>query len=761
MNAIKPVAATSVALILLCSLLLLSCDGDSTHNHHNQVTQEFHEGTQSMVSDMEAIYSKLDFEKNNFQNHEALIIMEKKIDEGDFPNTRKNLMKYANLLLRAGENDKAIDVINGLLMANPGMERINDSTLKIHQLLAITYMRKGEIDNCIINHNSESCLFPIKGEAIHTAQDGSRGAIQIYEQILEKFPEDYESMWLLNVAYMTLGEYPDLVPSQYLIKPDMIEDKVKVKSYDNMAMDLGLDINDVSGSSILDDMDNDGDLDLFASSWSLKGQLRYFENIEGEFVERTLEAGLVGLYGGLNLKQTDYNNDGYLDIYVIRGAWRKNTQKGIYPNSLLKNNGDGTFTDVTTQAGLYEITATSSVVWIDLNNNGWLDLFVANESRLKQKSDKFPCKLYINNGDGTFVERAEEYKLDLVGYYKGVATADYDNDGDQDLYVTNYVGENVMIKNLLMENDSLSFSFETSQSNTQEPLLAFPCWFFDYDNDGWEDLYVSAFADFLSDGRSAEVAKSYLGLDKGCDGPRLYHNNKNGGYTNVTKEMGLDLALHTMGCNYGDVNNDGYLDFYLGTGAPSFKTIVPNRLFLNQQATSFVDVTTSANVGNIQKGHGISIADIDNDGDQDIYAVMGGAFSGDNFQNALFINPGNDNASVKVKLVGTVTNKAALGSKIKLTVTENGKQRTIFRTVSSGASFGANSLTQEIGIGNSQSIDELEVRWANGSTDFVNYGSQPIDKRIIVTEGRLKVIVEDVNILTLSGDSKHNHHHHL
>ena len=298
------------------------------------------------------------------------------------------------------------------------------------------------------------------------------------------------------------------------------------------------------------------------------------------------------------------------------------------------------------------------------------------------------------------------------------------------------------------------------ESNTRDPQQAFPCWFFDYDNDGLEDLYVSAYADFMDSRQTAAVAKSYLGLSSGSDSPRLYRNNGDGTFTNNTKAAGLDLALHTMGCNYGDINNDGNLDFYLGTGAPDYRTIVPNRLFINQDGKSFADVTTSANVGNIQKGHGISIADIDNDGDQDIYAVMGGAFSGDFFQNALFLNSGNDNNWVYIKLIGTQTNKAAIGSKIKLTITENGKRKYLYRTVSRGASFGANSLIQEIGLGKTLSIDKLEVQWANGSTQYVDYGSQSIKKRIVITEGKTEVQIEELRTLKLTGEAKQDHHKH-
>ena len=745
-------------ILLLALLSIVSCSNQE--NSQTVYADEINSGTEQMVDSLEDIYRTIDFTDHPYSNEEALKIMDQKIAQGEIKNSIQSYLDYGILLMKAGKNDKAISTFDKLFSLAPNLKDVNDTTAKLHRMRAIIYMRKGEVDNCVINHNAESCLFPIKGAAIHTEQRGSRGAIEIYKKILEKYPEDYESRWLLNVAYMTLGEYPDNVSEKYLISPSLIEDDISIPAFKNIAMDLGVDINEISGSSIIDDMDNDGDMDLLASSWALKGQLRYFENVNGDFQQKTEEAGLIGLVGGLNIKQTDYNNDGFLDVFVIRGAWRMNASTGIYPNSLLRNNGNGTFTDVTVESGVYNIGSSQSVVWIDLDNDGWLDLFVANESVPTQGAEKFPCKLYMNNGDGTFVDRANKFQLDFQGFFKGVTTADYDNDGDNDLYISNLAGDNLLIKNLLKENGNLSFKVVSIESNTRDPQQAFPCWFFDYDNDGWEDLYVSAYADFMDSRQTAAVAKSYLGLSSGSDSPRLYRNNGDGTFTNNTKAAGLDLALHTMGCNYGDINNDGNLDFYLGTGAPDYRTIVPNRLFINQDGKSFADVTTSANVGNIQKGHGISIADIDNDGDQDIYAVMGGAFSGDFFQNALFLNSGNDNNWVYIKLIGTQTNKAAIGSKIKLTITENGKRKYLYRTVSSGASFGANSLIQEIGLGKTLSIDKLEVQWANGSTQYVDYGSQSIKKRIVITEGKTEVQIEELRTLKLTGEAKQDHHKH-
>ncbi len=144
---------------------------------------------------------------------------------------------------------------------------------------------------------------------------------------------------------------------------------------------------------------------------------------------------------------------------------------------------------------------------------------------------------------------------------------------------------------------------------------------------------------------------------------------------------------------------DGWLDFYLGTGNPHFTSLVPNKLIRNNNGNYFEDITSKARVGNLQKGHEISIADIDNDGDQDIHIELGGSFESDHYPNALYINPGqNQNKWIKLSLTGTKANKAAIGAKIKVFFNDDGKERIVYRELNAGSSFGANPLLQHIGV---------------------------------------------------------------
>ena len=165
----------------------------------------------------------------------------------------------------------------------------------------------------------------------------------------------------------------------------------------------------------MEDFDNDGFLDIIATSWGLDDPLRYFRNQgDGTFAERTAAAGLTGLVGGLNAVQTDFDNDGFADVLVLRGGWFG--ADGLHPNSLLRNQGDGTFADVTEAAGLLTLHPTQTAAWADFDNDGWLDLFVGNESSAEEHH---PCELFRNQGDGTFIDVAAEVGLDVDGFVKG------------------------------------------------------------------------------------------------------------------------------------------------------------------------------------------------------------------------------------------------------------------------------------------------------------------------------------------------------
>ena len=604
---------------------------------------------------------------------------------------------------------------------------------KLLLMKALCHLRIGEQENCVANHNAESCLFPISGGGVHQLPRGSRGAIELLTQLLEHDPARFDAGWLLNIAYMTLGEYPDKVPAQWRIDPKAFASDYDIRRFPDVAGQLGLDVDDLSGGVILDDFDNDGFLDLLVSGVGFHSQLRFFHNDgDGAFTDRTADASLTGLTGGLNLVQADYNNDGFMDVFILRGAWLDN--EGRFPNSLLRNNGDGTFTDVTEEAGVLSFHPTQTAVWFDYNGDGWIDLFIGNES-FGDKS-VHPCELFRNNGDGTFTECAAENGVAIVGFVKGVVSADYNHDGRPDLYLSLRDAPNILLRNdgpAGTEHSSRGpwrFTNVAEAARVTEPLYSFPCWFWDYDNDGWPDIFVSGYR--IRD--VGDVAADYLGFPTDAEHPRLYHNNRDGTFTDVAKSSGLNKVVHAMSGNFGDLDNDGWLDFYTGTGDPSLASLMPNRMFRNDGGRGFQEVTTSGGFGQLQKGHGIAFGDINNDGDQDIYSVLGGAYPGDHYHRQLFANPGHGNHWLKLKLEGVRSNRAAIGATIKLVVESEAGQREIYRTVGSGGSFGASPMKQEIGLGRAQKVIRAEIFWPRtGVTQVIT--SLEMDRCYAIREG--------------------------
>ena len=189
-----------------------------------------------------------------------------------------------------------------------------------------------------------------------------------------------------------------------------------------------------------------------------------------------------------------------------------------------------------------------------------------------------------------------------------------------------------------------------------------------------------------------------------------------------------------MGANFADLDGDGYLDFYLGTGDPDYMNLMPSLMYRNQNGTTFADVTISGGFGNLQKGHAIAFADFDNDGDLDVFAQMGGAFPGDRYNDSLYENPGFGNHWLSVRLVGKRSNRSAIGARIRVVAIEETTKFTIHRRVNSGGTFGANPFRQHIGIGKANKIDRLEIMWpTTGITQ--RFEDIPMDKSIEIVEG--------------------------
>ena len=567
----------------------------------------------------------------------------------------------------------------------------------MEEALGVIYLHKSEMENEVYHAPGRKCIFPMRpGDAFLKTSD-SQNAVKYFLKYLDRKPEEIEVKWLLNLAYMTLGEYPAQVPAKYLIPPSTFESREDVGRFVDVAAQAGLDSFSMAGGVIVDDFENNGRFDVVTSSFDSCGNMHFFHNNgDGTFTDQMEKAGLSDQVGGLNILQADYNNDGCTDILVLRGGWELPQRK-----SLLRNNCNGTFTDVTKASGLADpATSTQSAVWADINNDGLLDLMVVNENS--------PAQLFLNKGDGTFEDISVQSHINRTAFSKGVTAADYDNDGYVDFYVSNLSGPNFLYHN----NHDNTFTEVAADAGVAGPARGFATWFFDYDNDGYPDLFVTSY--FVS---LEESAKTYLGIPHNATTLKLFRNMGDGTFRDVTVEVGLDKVFMPMGANFGDIDNDGFLDIYLGTGNPSYASLIPNVLLRNHDGKYFVDVTTSSGTGELHKGHGIAFADLDNQGNEDIVAEVGGATPSDSHALRVFQNPGHGNDWISLKLVGVKSNRGAIGARIKVTVENEGAgTRSIYRTVGSGGSFGASPLEQHIGLGKSARILEIEIWWPASNT---------------------------------------------
>jgi hypothetical protein len=719
-------------------LLLLILSMFAVVSSHAQDPRPFYQspGTRKMAELLQKIYRGNDWKADPNKPAERAayyksILQNNRLKPEDEVLARRTM---ASELLRAGDSDGAINALEQLrkLCVEKGINLPPEAERQITSLLAISYLRLGEQENCAHMHGQRSCIFPIKGSGIHSLPRGAEGAVREYTSLLNQDPRNALARWLLNVAYMQLGRYPRDVPAKWLVPEKLFNSEAMLPEFPDVAMFAGLDMTGRSGGAIMEDFDGDGYLDIMVSSSGPLDQLRLFHNNgDGTFTERTKEAGLTGEIGGLNIISTDYNNDGHPDVLVLRGAWWG--KYGEYPMSLLRNNGNGTFDDVTEEAGLMSLHPTQTAAWADYDNDGWLDLFVGHEST---PDDPHPSQLFHNNRDGTFTKVGAANGLAALGYVKGVAWGDFNNDGRPDLYVSVKGGHNHLFRNdgpvdtQRPNAAKWKFTDVTTQAGVGGQKDSFATWFFDFDNDGWPDIFSAGYyTDSMQDVGAFEAGLPYKG-----ETARLYRNNHDGTFTDVTKQVHLDRAILVMGANFGDLDNDGWLDIYLGTGEPAYEALLPNRMFRNKDGKDFEDVTTAGGFGHLQKGHAVAFGDLENNGAEDIFEKMGGAFPGDTYQSVLYQNPIRTNDWVTLQLEGVQTNRPAFGARICVTVTGSAGKRRIYSTVGYGSSFGGNPLEEHIGLGKHAIIQEIEVDWPT-SRKVEKFQNVAVDRSYHLREG--------------------------
>ena len=645
-------------------------------------------------------------------------------------------------LLRLGDTEAAIQHLaaaTSSLAATPDVRPIIPEWN-----LALAHLQRAEDLNCVhhadpagpsedpaaarprrqpARRSADSCILPLASSAVHSRPEHARAAGDLFLDMLEEGRPTgawrQRATWLLNVARRLTGDFPDGVPARFRIGEEVFtSDAFPGRRWRNLGPALGVDALDLAGGAIVDDFDNDGVLDLITSTWDPCGPLQAFRGDgRGGFEDVGETWGLGDQLGGLNLIHGDYDGDGRLDLFVLRGAWL--LEEGRIRNSLLRNEvgaGAGRFVDVTHAAGLAAPAYPTQVAaWGDYDGDGDLDLYVGNEA---SEAHEYPSQLFRNLGDGTFEDVAAEAGVDNLRYAKGAAWGDVDNDGDLDLYVSNFGA------NRLYLNEGGRFHDAAVRTGVTEPEReSFATWFFDYDNDGDLDIYVGDYRN-----QATEVVASYMGSDPGAGQPLLYRNDCGpepgcGGrlrLTEVSRQLGIRRPALPMGANYGDLDNDGWLDFYLGTGEPDLASLMPNVMY-RFDGRRFHEVTFAGGFGHLQKGHGVAFGDLDRDGDMDLLHQLGGFYPTDTFGNALFENPGSDNAWITLRFAGagpadSGANRFGVGSRVALFVDGPGGKRTIHRLVGSGGSFGGNSMQLEVGLGDAARIDGIRVRWAGSGT---------------------------------------------
>ena len=542
-------------------------------------------------------------------------------------------------------------------------------------------------------------------------------------QAVDLEPEMLEPRWNLMVAAGEAGDDPASLPDRYRLEiPSRGADSPF--AFEEVSAAVGIERWSRARASGWADVDGDGDLDLLALGIRDPHALyrnRLREDGEATFAPAALDAALFDPRGGWSGLFFDYDRDGDPDLYVTRDGWDGDDENSLYRND------EGRFVDVAAAAGVASPADAFTASVADVNRDGRLDLYVANGVATRGGA---PNELFLGAPEGRFVERAAAMGVADHGRSVGSAFGDYDGDGWPDLLVVNFFDRPVLYRNL----EGAGFEDVTAVAGLRAPQEGFVGFFFDYDGDGWLDILVVGFtSDMETALQSQQEGRAVR------DGSRLalYRNDQDGGFTDVTAEAGLSWNLGAMAATFGDYDNDGWLDVFIGAGAPPMERFEPNRLFRNLGDGTFADVSASAGVDDLGKGHGATFADPDHDGDLDLFVPIGGAFPGDRQRSRFYRNPAaqlpHPNGWLHILLRASRLHPDAVGARVTLRVTDAPDAPVQLQEVAIGGGFGVTpSPILEFGLGQHQTVAEVTIRWPGGGHRVLR--NVPANQRILVVE---------------------------
>jgi FG-GAP-like repeat/ASPIC and UnbV len=383
---------------------------------------------------------------------------------------------------------------------------------------------------------------------------------------------------------------------------------------------------------------------------------------------------------------------------------------------------------VTERAGLTGWGPAFTASWVDYDLDGRLDLYVAyNLGSLFERKTK--NRLFHNNGDGTFTDVTDAAGIVTEWPTIGSSWGDYDNDGRPDLFVSNSLGRSQLFHN----NGDGTFTEVGREAGIDAYGLGSICYWIDYDNDGWLDLVQNVWSD------SEDVIHTLQHGEGPPDGQpvRLWRNNRDGTFSLRSRELGVTGCWGSMSGNAADINNDGYQDIILGNGSPRMERVEPLTL-LQSDGRRFHDVTFTAGLPITGKSHGINVADLFGDGRMTLIVASGGAYPGDLLTVGAFCPKERLGHYLNVRLVGTRSNRSAIGARLKI---EAGG-RPQHRLVAGGSQFGCLPFEQHFGLGpHTRVVDAIEIGWPSGLRQRVE-GPIAADNTIRITEGDDRI--EDV-----------------